>query len=109
MRSPAAPFPPAQVKWFSPFLLAVWDPVREEFQSLCRCMSGFSDQFYAAAKERLGATIIPGVGSAIVVLAHKRSLSFMPCGEQPGAAGREPQLETATCNPSPRHIRTYAM
>eukprot|EP00198_Chlamydomonas_reinhardtii_P008670 XP_001698007.1 predicted protein [Chlamydomonas reinhardtii] len=49
-----------KVKWFSPFLLAVWDPVREEFQSLCRCMSGFSDQFYAAAKERLGATIIPG-------------------------------------------------
>ncbi|KAG2439579.1 hypothetical protein HXX76_004931 [Chlamydomonas incerta] len=49
-----------KVKWFSPYLLAVWDPVREEFQSLCRCMSGFSDEFYAAARERLGATIIPG-------------------------------------------------
>ncbi|KXZ42596.1 hypothetical protein GPECTOR_132g608 [Gonium pectorale] len=49
-----------KVKWFSPFLLAVYDPVSETFQSLCRCMSGFSDEFYTAARERLGAQIIPG-------------------------------------------------
>lgn len=49
-----------KVKWFSPFLLAVWDPEAEEFQSLCRCMSGFTDEFYADAKERLSKTIIPG-------------------------------------------------
>lgn len=49
-----------QVKWFSPFLLAVYDRRSETFQSLCRVMSGFSDEFYAAAKERLSATIIPG-------------------------------------------------
>lgn len=49
-----------QVKWLSPFLLACWDPVREEFQSVCRCMSGFSDQFYEAATQRLMATSIPG-------------------------------------------------
>lgn len=53
-------FPGLQVKWFSPFLLAVWDPEAEEFQSLCRCMSGFTDEFYADAKERLSKTIIPG-------------------------------------------------
>ncbi len=58
---PSLPLPPGlQVKWFSPFLLAVWDPVAEEFQSLCRCMSGFTDEFYAEAKERLSKTIIPG-------------------------------------------------
>jgi DNA ligase-1 len=49
-----------QVKWFSPFLLAVYDPASETFQSLCRCMSGFTDEFYAAATVRLGATAIPG-------------------------------------------------
>ncbi|KAI8474532.1 MAG: hypothetical protein J3K34DRAFT_124375 [Monoraphidium minutum] len=49
-----------KVKWLSPFLLAVWDPEAQEFQSLCRVMSGFSDAFYAAATERLMATAIPG-------------------------------------------------
>ena len=33
--------------WYSPFLLAVWDPEREEYSSMCRCMSGFTDVFYA--------------------------------------------------------------
>jgi DNA ligase-1 len=32
--------------WFSPFLLAVYNSVTGEFQSICRCMSGFSDAFY---------------------------------------------------------------
>jgi DNA ligase-1 len=49
-----------QVKWFSPFLLAVYDRQSESFQSLCRVMSGFTDEFYAAAKDRLSASIIPG-------------------------------------------------
>lgn len=45
--------------WFSPFLMAVWDPEREELQSICRCMSGFSDEFYKAATARLKEKIIP--------------------------------------------------
>lgn len=32
--------------WFSPFLLAAYDPDSESFQSVCRCMSGFTDEFY---------------------------------------------------------------
>lgn len=32
--------------WFSPFLLAVYDPEMEQYQTLCRCMSGFTDEFY---------------------------------------------------------------
>lgn len=47
-----------KVKWFSPFLLAIWDPVSEEFQSLCRCMSGFSDAFYKETTERLSHKIL---------------------------------------------------
>lgn len=39
-----------KVGWYSPFLLAAWDPDAEEFQSVCRCMSGFSDAFYAQAR-----------------------------------------------------------
>lgn len=38
----------------------MYDRHTETFQSLCRCMSGFSDEFYAAATARLSATIIPG-------------------------------------------------
>lgn len=45
-----APFPPP--RWYSPFLLAVYDPQAEELQSLCRCMSGFSDAFYREATAR---------------------------------------------------------
>lgn len=26
-----------KAKWFSPILLAVWDPDGEEYQSICRC------------------------------------------------------------------------
>lgn len=36
--------------WLSPFLLAAWDPEAEQFQSVCRCMSGFTDQFYAEVR-----------------------------------------------------------
>ena len=45
--------------WYSPFLLGVIDPETEEIQSLCRCMSGFTDDFYKAATARLKETIIP--------------------------------------------------
>ncbi|DBB01067.1 hypothetical protein WJX77_004280 [Trebouxia sp. C0004] len=48
-----------KVKWFSPFLLAAWDPETEEYQSVCRCMSGFTDAFYADATTRFKATTIP--------------------------------------------------
>ena len=42
----------AQVGWYSPFLLAAYDPEAEEFQSVCRCMSGFTDAFYAEVLSR---------------------------------------------------------
>ncbi|XP_004364857.2 ATP dependent DNA ligase [Capsaspora owczarzaki ATCC 30864] len=32
--------------WFSPFLLAAYDPETEQYISVCKCMSGFSDEFY---------------------------------------------------------------
>ncbi|GFY84777.1 similar to DNA LIGASE 6 [Actinidia rufa] len=32
--------------WHSPFLLACYEPDAQEFQSVCRVMSGFSDSFY---------------------------------------------------------------
>lgn len=37
--------------WFSPFLMACYNPDTEEFQSVCRVMSGFSDAFYAEMKD----------------------------------------------------------
>uniref|UniRef100_A0A0D9V485 DNA ligase (ATP) n=1 Tax=Leersia perrieri TaxID=77586 RepID=A0A0D9V485_9ORYZ len=37
--------------WYSPFLMACYNPECEEFQSVCRVMSGFSDEFYKEMKE----------------------------------------------------------
>ncbi|XP_030507869.2 DNA ligase 6 isoform X1 [Cannabis sativa] len=36
--------------WYSPFLMACYNPDTGEFQSVCRVMSGFSDSFYAEMK-----------------------------------------------------------
>ncbi|XP_023916627.2 DNA ligase 6 isoform X1 [Quercus suber] len=36
--------------WYSPFLMACYNPDTEEFQSVCRVMSGFSDSFYIEMK-----------------------------------------------------------
>ena len=33
-------------KWVSPWLVAVYDPETETFGSVCRVMSGFTDEFY---------------------------------------------------------------
>lgn len=47
-----------KVGWYSPYLLACWDPDREEFQSVCRVMSGYSDMFYQECKARMDATCL---------------------------------------------------
>lgn len=40
-----------KAKWFSPFLCAIYEPSTGELQSLCRVMSGFSDEFYKSKFE----------------------------------------------------------
>ncbi|KAF9625607.1 hypothetical protein IFM89_024380 [Coptis chinensis] len=46
--------------WYSPFLMACYNPDTEEYQSVCRVMSGFSDSFYAEMKEYFtGEKILP--------------------------------------------------
>jgi hypothetical protein len=52
--------------WFSPFLLAAWDPETEAFQSVCRCMSGFTDAFYSE------------VGTSRGGMAHERRGRYVP-------------------------------
>ncbi|KAJ7975786.1 DNA ligase [Quillaja saponaria] len=37
--------------WYSPFLMACYNSDTEEYQSVCRVMSGFSDTFYVEMKE----------------------------------------------------------
>ena len=61
-----------KVGWLSPFLLAAWDPAAEQFQSVCRCMSGFTDAFYT----EVGGRGVKDVHSCIPVLdcrAHRSS------------------------------------
>lgn len=38
---------------YSPFLMACFNPETEEFQSVCRVMSGFSDAFYIEVTKNL--------------------------------------------------------
>ncbi|KAL2499457.1 DNA LIGASE 6 [Abeliophyllum distichum] len=45
--------------WYSPFLMACYNPDTEEFQSVCRVMSGFSDVFYTEMKELFSGDKIP--------------------------------------------------
>ncbi|XP_021862658.2 DNA ligase 6 isoform X3 [Spinacia oleracea] len=39
--------------WYSPFLMACYNPDTEEYESLCRVMTGFSDAFYKEMKDLL--------------------------------------------------------
>ncbi|PPQ99454.1 hypothetical protein CVT24_005261 [Panaeolus cyanescens] len=41
-----------KVNWWSPVLLALWDPQQGVPVALCKCMSGFTDAFYKSMKER---------------------------------------------------------
>ncbi|KAK7472666.1 hypothetical protein VKT23_000779 [Stygiomarasmius scandens] len=38
--------------WWSPILLGVWDPRKGYAVGVCKCMSGFSDNFYKALGDR---------------------------------------------------------
>ncbi|KAL7281676.1 hypothetical protein ACG7TL_004993 [Trametes sanguinea] len=35
-----------KAQWWSPILLAVWDPDAQKLVAVCKCMSGFTDAFY---------------------------------------------------------------
>ncbi|KAL7275622.1 hypothetical protein RUND412_001433 [Rhizina undulata] len=37
--------------WWSPILLAIYNPATESFDAACKCMSGFTDKTYASIKE----------------------------------------------------------
>ena len=61
--------------WFSPFLLAVYDRENEVYYSLCRCMSGFTDEFYKvqtpnALQWVLSATWVHGCFEMCRILLH---------------------------------------
>eukprot|EP00899_Mesostigma_viride_P009391 jgi/Mesvir1/18453/Mv14307-RA.1 len=64
--------------WFSPFLCAVYDPDTEEFQSLCRVMSGFSDAFYKEATAFYKERIVPARKS-YVRTGEDCAVWFEPC------------------------------
>jgi DNA ligase-1 len=46
--------------WFSPFLLAAYDPDTETYASVCRCMSGFTDAFYAEVRRLIRLQVSAG-------------------------------------------------
>ena len=50
--------------WFSPFLLAAYDPETETYASVCRCMSGFTDSFYAEVRRLIRLQVMVEEGLA---------------------------------------------
>ncbi|KAG8808636.1 hypothetical protein FRC18_004921, partial [Serendipita sp. 400] len=41
-----------KASWWSPILLAVFDPIEGRLVALCKCMSGFTDAFYKSLNDR---------------------------------------------------------
>ncbi|KAG8834684.1 hypothetical protein FRC17_007769 [Serendipita sp. 399] len=41
-----------KASWWSPILLAVFDPIENRLVALCKCMSGFTDAFYKSLNDR---------------------------------------------------------
>ncbi|KAF8813796.1 ATP-dependent DNA ligase [Phlegmacium glaucopus] len=41
-----------KAQWWSPVLLALWDPATGRLVAVCKCMSGFTDAFYKDMKQR---------------------------------------------------------
>ncbi|KAJ3029370.1 hypothetical protein HDV00_009622 [Rhizophlyctis rosea] len=68
--------------WYSPFLMACYNPETEQYESLCKCMSGFSDAFYKEklAKYAKGSdNVIPAPKSYYVVSESLRpDVWFLP-------------------------------
>ncbi|XP_020522813.1 DNA ligase 6, partial [Amborella trichopoda] len=62
--------------WFSPFLMACYNPDTEEFQSVCRVMSGFSDTFYIEMEEFFSGDKILGRKPAYYQTADKPDFWF---------------------------------
>ena len=54
-----------KAKWWSPILLAVRNPETGSFEAVTKCISGFTDKFYTANKEKYaegGENVIPRPG-----------------------------------------------
>ncbi|KAL6007403.1 hypothetical protein ACLOJK_032900 [Asimina triloba] len=64
--------------WYSPFLMACFNPDTEEFQSVCRVMSGFSDTFYAETFDTV--TISEGIQSPSRWAHWMSNLGSLVCG-----------------------------
>ncbi|THH31804.1 hypothetical protein EUX98_g2395 [Antrodiella citrinella] len=45
-----------KAQWWSPILLALWDPDAAKLVAVCKCMSGFTDSFYKASNLLTGST-----------------------------------------------------
>ena len=69
--------------WYSPVLLACWNPRSGSFESVCRCMSGFSDAAYRA----LTAYYREGAGEGLAGLGGGGSASGADPDPAPAGAG----------------------
>lgn len=68
-------------QWLSPILLGVYDEETECYQSLCKCMSGFSDAFYKEMTARFQATQLDSIPAYYTIAPSMRPPFIFPLGE----------------------------
>ncbi|KAF5479953.1 hypothetical protein F2P56_000734 [Juglans regia] len=64
--------------WYSPFLVACYNPDTEEFQSVCRVMSGFADSFYREMKDFFSGDTILSKKPPYYLTAEVPDMWFLP-------------------------------
>ncbi|KAF5370718.1 hypothetical protein D9758_001891 [Tetrapyrgos nigripes] len=58
-----------KAQWWSPILLGVWDAKKGRVVGVCKCMSGFSDNFYKCN------TVLPDIDTLLKALSERYNLS----------------------------------
>ena len=82
--------------WFSPFLLAVYDPETETYASMCRCMSGFTDAFYVDRTARFGADADAATPKTSLLRAPRDPRCVVPPDGDVGDSRRGPDAVAET-------------
>ncbi|KAI9311581.1 ATP-dependent DNA ligase [Dichotomocladium elegans] len=76
-----------KVGWFSPVLLACYNPENGTFESVCKCMSGFSDAFYKSMKQFYSETNDVGTTRILEHPRHDYVTNLQPDGNYAAAKG----------------------